>query len=297
MRNLPDGMQAHLDSGATTLCRCWRLTRSDGLVLGFTDHDRDLSFDGATFEAAAGFEASEMVSALGLGVDNLEAAGALSSAHLSEEALSAGLFDNALVEIFLVNWAEPDQRLLLRTGNLGEVRRSDNAFAAEIRGLAHVLNQPHGRVVQFACDADLGDARCGVDLDDPAYKTSGTIGELRDQASFAASGLESFATGFFSRGLVAFTSGANSGLAMEVKAHRTAAAGAEIDLWQPMRRQLAVGDTFEIRAGCDKQFVTCRQKFANGLNFRGFPHMPGNDFAMSYPVRGETGNDGLTPAR
>lgn len=297
MRNLPDGMQAHLDSGATTLCRCWRLTPSDGFIIGFTDHDRDLFFDGTGFEAAAGFEASEMVSALGLGVDNLEAAGALSSAHLSEEALSAGLFDNAVVEIFLVNWVEPEQRLLLRKGNLGEVRRSDGAFAAEIRGLAHVLNQPRGRVIQFACDADLGDARCTVDLDDPAYKAAGTLGALRDQASFSATGLESFASGWFSRGLVTFTSGANAGLAMEVKAHRTAATGAEIDLWQPMRRPLGPGDAFEIRAGCDKQFSTCREKFANGFNFRGFPHMPGNDFAMSYPVRGEAGNDGLTPAR
>lgn len=296
MRQLPDGLQAHLDGGATTLCRCWRLVRADGLALGFTDHDRDLAFDGTSFEAAAGFEAGEMVSSLGLGVDNLEAAGALSSAHLNEEALACGLFDNAQVEIFLVNWAEPAQRLLLRKGNLGEVRRSDTAFSAEIRGLAHVLNQPEGRVIQFTCDADLGDARCTVDIDDPAYSASGTITSVRDQASFAASGLEAFASGWFSRGLVTFTSGGNEGRRIEAKTHRVGASGAEIDLWQPMRLALAAGDGFEIRAGCDKQFSTCRAKFANGPNFRGFPHMPGNDFAISYPVRGETANNGASLA-
>ena len=39
-----------------------------------------------------------------------------------------------------------------------------------------------------------------------------------------------------------------------------------------------LGDTFTVTAGCDKQFATCQAKFANAVNFRGFPHMPGNDF-------------------
>lgn len=292
MRQLPAGLQAHLDIGATTLCRCWRLTRTDGTVLGFTDHDRDLSVAGTLFEAQAGFEASEMVSTLGLSVDNLEAAGALTSERLSEEALSAGLFDNASVEIFLVNWADPVQSVLVRSGNLGEVTRSDTAFRAEIRGLAHALNQPEGRVFQFACDADLGDARCGINLESPSFKGQGTVAAVLDRGRFSASGIEVFAEGWFTRGTVTWTSGANAGRRMEVKAHGLSGSLAAIDLWQPMSETIAVDDTFDFRAGCDKQFSTCNAKFANGLNFRGFPHMPGNDFALSYPVRGEGVNDG-----
>lgn len=292
MRTLPDGLQAHLDSGATTLARCWRLTRGDGLVLGFTDHDRNLEFDGTLFRVAAGFEASEMASALGLGVDNLEVAGALSSDHLNEDALAAGLFDNAVVEIFVVNWAEVAQRVLVRSGNLGEVTRADTAFRAEIRGVAHELNQPQGRHYQFICDADLGDARCGVDLENPIYKASGTVDATGDARSFQAFGLEAFASDWFTRGTVTWTSGLNVGRRMEVKAHRLSGALALIDLWQPMSQPIAAGDTFDIRAGCDKQLATCRDKFANIENFRGFPHMPGNDFVVSYPVRGEGQNDG-----
>ena len=292
MRQLPAGLQAHLDSGATTLCRCWRLTRADGAVFGFTDHDRDLSVDGTLFEAQAGFEATEMVSTLGLTVDNLDAAGALSSARLSEQALAAGLFDNAAVEIFLVNWADPAQSVLVRGGNLGEVTRSDTAFRAEIRGLAHALNQPEGRVFQFACDADLGDARCGIDLESPSFKAQGTVAAVLDRGRFSASGIEAFAEGWFTRGTVSWTSGANADRRMEVKAHGLSGSLAAIDLWQPMSETIATDDTFDIRAGCDKQFSTCNAKFANGLNFRGFPHMPGNDFALSYPVRGEGVNDG-----
>ena len=59
MKNLPPSLQSHLNTGTTTLAWCWRVTRSDGIRLGFTDHDRDLVFDGTLFEAATGFTASE----------------------------------------------------------------------------------------------------------------------------------------------------------------------------------------------------------------------------------------------
>ena len=59
-----------------------------------------------------------------------------------------------------------------------------------------------------------------------------------------------------------------------------------------MRRADRAGDAFTVTAGCDKQFATCRRSSPTRVNFRGFPHMPGNDFVTSYPCRGEPGNDG-----
>ncbi len=292
MRTLPAGMQAHLDSGATTLCHCWRLTRNDGLVLGFTDHDRDLNFGGTTYIATDGFEKTEMVSGLGLGVDNLDVAGALRSSRLDEDALRSGLFDNAKVEIFIVNWQDTSQSVLIRKGNLGEVTRTGTAFSAEIRGLAHELNQTQGRVYQFVCDADLGDARCGISLGSSLYTASAIIANVTDNRLLQTTGLAGFATDWFTRGTVTWTSGANTGIKMEIKSHRLLAGTATVELWQQMRKTVAIGDTFSIQAGCDKLFTTCREKFQNGVNFRGFPHMPGNDFIISYPNRGETRNDG-----
>ncbi|HZT50243.1 MAG TPA: DUF2163 domain-containing protein, partial [Hyphomicrobiaceae bacterium] len=92
MKSLPPSLQAHLDTGATTLAWCWRVTRRDGVRLGFTDHDRDLVFDGTTFAAATGFTATEIKDAVGLAVDNLEVESALSSSSLNEDDLAAGLF-------------------------------------------------------------------------------------------------------------------------------------------------------------------------------------------------------------
>jgi len=175
MKQLDDALAAHLQSGATTLCWCWRLTRRDGTKLGFTDHDCDLIFDDTTFEAASGFTASEIRDQVGLSVDNLEVTGALISDGLSETALAAGDFDDAAIEIFRVNWQDTTQRILMRAGSLGEVRRTGTAFSAEVRGLAHYLQQPKGRLFQYTCDADLGDTRCSVDLSSPTYRAAGTV--------------------------------------------------------------------------------------------------------------------------
>jgi uncharacterized phage protein (TIGR02218 family) len=287
MKTLPPALQSHLNTGTTTLAWCWRLTRADGTRLGFTDHDRDLAFDGTVFEAATGFTATEIKDALGLSVDNLEVSSALKSESLDEDDLAAGLYDDAAVEIWRVNWADTGQRVLMRSGSLGEVRRSGAAFTAEVRGLAHYLQQPKGRLFQSGCDADLGDARCGIDLDDPAFRGTGTVLTATAARLITASGLSSYAAGWFTRGLVTFTSGANAGRSQEVKRHTLAATTATIELWQPMALAIAPSDTFTVTAGCDKRFATCQAKFANAVNFRGFPHMPGNDYVLAVAKPGE----------
>ena len=273
-------MQAHLDTGATTMCRCWQITRSDSVTYGFTDHDTDLTFNSVTFEAATGFTATNVESSLGLNVDNLDVVGALNSTRLNDDDLARGLYDNASITIWYVNWQDVNHRIILRSGNLGEVSRGPSAFSAEVRGLAHNLNQVAGRVFQRVCDATLGDARCGVDVTSATYKGSGTVAANPDSnRNFAVTGLETFANGWFTRGKLTWTAGANNTRAMEIKIHSTG----YVELWLPMADDVAEGDTFDIVAGCEKSFTICRQKFSDAANFRGFPHMPGNDFITSYP--------------
>jgi uncharacterized phage protein (TIGR02218 family) len=282
MRNLPQGLQEHLDTGATSLCWCWKLIDNTGRRLGFTDHDERLEFDGVAFEASSGFTGSEIQSSLGLNVDNLDVQAALSSGCLNEEDLQAGRYDNAVVEIWLVNWRELSQRLLLHKGNLGELTRSSHAFTAEVRGLAHHLHQPRGRIYQFGCDATLGDGRCKVDLESPLYTASAAVASAETSQRFAVSGLDAYEEHWFARGRLQWTSGGNAGRAMEVRSHRLQGSIIVLDLWQAMASPVIEGDAFVVVAGCDKQFATCRAKFSNALNFRGFPHMPGNDFVLSY---------------
>ena len=286
MKTLSAEFAGHVASGATTLCWCWRLTRRDGVVKGFTDHDRNLAFDGTAFEAASGFTASDITDALGLSVDNLEVTGALSSAALSEGDLAAGRYDDARIEIFRVNWDDPGQRVLMRSGSIGEVRRTGSTFTAELRGLAHYLQQPKGRLLQLTCDADLGDGRCKVDLDNPAYRGSGAVSVIHSARRFTVGGLDAFDNGFFSRGLVTFTSGASTGLKCEVRSHTKSASSVVIELWTEAEGPPLAGDTFTVTAGCDKRVETCKARFGNVANFRGFPTMPGNKFLTAVGRRG-----------
>ena len=275
MKTLPPGLQDHLDAGFTTLCWCWTLTRRDGVVQGFTDHDAPLILGETLHEAVSGFTASEVQSSLGLAVDNLTVSGALSSATLNEADLAAGLYDDAGVEIWRVNWAAPVQRVLMRKGSIGEVTRSGAAFKAELRGLAHRLNQPVGRAYGYSCDANLGDTRCTKDL--AAFTAQASVASVIDNRRFDVAGLEN--RDGFTGGLLTFSGGANAGRAMEIKRQ----SGSAIELWQAMSEAVAPGDTVMLVAGCDKQFATCKAKFANGINFRGFPYMPGNDAVVSGP--------------
>jgi len=291
MRNVPEGLAEHLASGATTLCRCWRLTRRDAAVQGFTDHDEDLVFDGTTFRAGTGFEGTEIEARLGFAVTGTEMHGALSSETLNEDDLAAGRYDDAKIELFLVDWSNPENRLLQRAGNLGEVRREDSAFSVEVRGVASRLDEEKGRIFAASCDADLGDARCRIDLSEPAYRGEGAILAVEGAGIFTADGLDAFAEDWFTQGRLQWVSGANAGLAIEIKEHRVDS-GVHLSLWRTMPQPLAAGDTFVVTAGCDKRFETCAAKFANTLNFRGFPHLPGNDFVVAYAVPGEPGNDG-----
>jgi uncharacterized phage protein (TIGR02218 family) len=291
MKTLSPALQAHLESRTTTLAWCWRLQRRDGVNLGFTDHDRELMVDGLLYEAAAGFATSEIEDAVGFAVPNLEVSAALTSGRLTEADLAAGLYDGARVELWRVNWADPAQRVRMRTGTVGEVRRNGAAFVAELRGLAAALDQPQGRLYQYTCDAALGDARCGINLASPLYQSTASIAAVESPSRILLAGLAAYAPDVFTRGLLTVLTGAAATRALEIRRHAVIGSVAELDLWQPLVPTPAPGDEVRVSAGCDKTYATCRDVFANAVRFRGFPHMPGNGF-LSAVARPGDANDG-----
>jgi len=287
MRVLPPALASHLAGGVTSLCRCWRLVRADGQVLGFTDHDRDLAFEGVTFSAASGLAPSEAEAQLGLATSGSEISGALTSARITEADIAAGHYDAAQVTVYLVNWAEVGQRIVLDVATVGEIRRSDAGFVAEMRGPLHRYDQQQGRLFLADCSADLGDSRCMVAL--AGLTVAGTVAATDGHYEISAPVIALSPETHFSGGRLLFTSGANAGQARMVKRH---AAGGVLQVWEAFAAPVAVGDAFTLTPGCDKSFATCQGKFANGTNFRGFPHIPTPDFVLTYARGGEAGLDG-----
>lgn len=353
MKTVSVALAAHLAGSVTTLATCWRITRTDGLVLGFTDHDRDLVVGGTTYAAASGYGRAAIGSRADLSVDDTEVSGILNSSLITETDIRAGLWDGAEVRIFVVNWADLTQGTLpLRRGRLGEVVSADNGgFRAELRGMAQALQQQVGELYSPECRADLGDARCKLPIAPPfivrnaLYQTNtffrvitdgAAVGSLREEGriyecttggttaatapSFATTlgatttdgtvvwtarqawalggrvqaspdraqvqgenllGLGTYASGHFDAGVLTFESGANAGVSRDivdwVQATRTAV------LFLPMPYDIAPGDVFRIAPGCDKRLATCRDKFANRLNFRGEPHVPSGKQLVATP--------------
>lgn len=288
MRKLDPAYAAHLKSGATTLCTCWRLGRSDGLVLGFTDHDRTLVFDGTTFSPANGLDGSETTARLGPQVDTSEVMGILTSAAISEDDLALGRYDGAMVETWSVNWRDPAMRHLRRRDTIGEITREDGIFRAELRSQGEALNRVGGRLYQHLCDAQLGDARCGVDLDAGAYKASAVVSAVLDRHRLGVSGLDAFDPGWFALGIGTWASGVRSGIADRIVTHRNDGGLVVLGFEEPVGDWVETGDNLGLVAGCDRRFSTCATRFGNAINFRGFPHIPGSDFVLKYPRSGDT---------
>ncbi|WP_062208207.1 DUF2163 domain-containing protein [Aureimonas sp. AU12] len=283
MRALSEAMRSALAQPATTLASAWRLTRRDGTVFGFTDHDEDIAFGGTVFSAATGWTAGETEGALGLAAGTHGVEGALSSVALREEDIAAGLFDGASVEIFRVDWQRPEDAVLMERCDLGEVTRGGGGFSAELRGIAARLDRQHGRYYRRRCDAVLGDRRCGVDLSAGGWTRTGRLVAV-DGEVLVIEGLGALDVVAFERGRIAL------GAASEFQPVRGIRTGAEagtlrIALGRPTDVSPDVGSAVRLKVGCDRSFRTCRERFANSANFRGFPHLPGSDAALGVAKR------------
>ncbi len=277
MKSASTALAAHIAGDTTTLATCWKVTRRDGTILGFTDHDQDITFSSQLYQASTGYTRSAVHTIANLAVDNLDIESALDSDTLDAADLRAGLWDGAEVEIFLVNWQNLGQgKIILKRGTIGQVELKDAVFRAELRGLTQALQQQIVELYTPDCRADLGDARCTVDL--AALTVTGTVTSSSDRHGFTDTS-RAEAAGFWNGGLVEWTSGANLGRKMEVKSF----SGGVFTLFLPMPSVIITGDEYSLQPGCDKSFATCKNRYNNVLNFRGEPNVPGTDKTLVYP--------------
>jgi uncharacterized phage protein (TIGR02218 family) len=275
MKTISAELKAHLAQETTTLATLVRVERQDGQVFGFTDASDDITYAGVLFRSNVGHTPTSVKTTSALNVDNLEIETYLDQSAITEADAQAGLWDYAQVEIAHVNYNDLSMgHMTLRKGWMGQIRTGRNQIIAELRGMMQPLQQIIGRIYAPACDADLGDARCGIAL--ASYTVTGTATAVSSQHQFTDSS-RAEAAAYFEGGKLIFTSGDNVGYAMEVKSF----ASGVITLQQGMPNPIAVGDAYSLSAGCDKLLATCRDKFSNVVNFRGFPHVPGTDRLIS----------------
>lgn len=270
MKTIPAALATHLAGDTWTVATLWEIIRTDAIVFRFTDHDADLVVGANTYLAAVGYAPTAIKHGVDASTDNMETHGILDDLGIRTEELIAGLFDHAVVTINLVNWASPsDGTAPLLKGYIGDVSAESGEFTAELMGLSQKLRKSLGELYQPACPADLFDTRCGVN---PAsFTATGAVTTATSQIQFTDTA-RTEADDYWNGGLLTFTSGENAGLAMDVKS--SLATGVLI-LYEPMPFDIAVTDTYSIQTGCDKILDTCKTRYNNIANFRGFPHIKG----------------------
>lgn len=271
MKPISPNLDTHIQQEATTLATCWKITRTDNTVMGFTSLDIDLLIDSVTYISIAGFTPSSTENNDSLAVPNMDVQGVMETGYITADDLLAGRYDFAEVEIFKVNYKDLTQgRILEQRGRLGEVRLQKDTFVAELRGISQSLQQSFGQLYSPSCRAILGDSKCQVNL--ASFTFAATVTTVTSTLIFTADALTQ-AAGFFTEGFIEWTSGNNNGLKKEIKEF----ANKQVVLAEPMPFLIQASDTFNAIAGCDKTLSTCINTFNNVVNFRGEPHVPGTD--------------------
>jgi len=279
MKSISNALQDHLGQELTTLAELVRITRADGQVIALTTHDRDIVLDDVTYRADAAFHAGKIAQAATLKTGNYEISGMLDSAMISEADIKNGLYDHARIDVLVCNWADVSQGAVwIRRGWLGEVAISGGQYIANLRGFHDLLSRKIGETYTPECRHDLGDTRCGVDL--ASCTITGSVTGLIDARKFTDVA-RTQEQGAFNGAQLTWLTGANAGKSCEVCDWQ--AQTKVMTLWLPVPAPLAVGDTYKVASGCDKRFSTCRARFNNGVNYGGFPYLPGLGKILQYP--------------
>lgn len=268
---VPALLQPMVAAETSTFAVCWKSTRQDGLVFGFTSHDRNLEVDSVDYAAYSGQSPTRMQWSAAMNVDNMEVTGFLDALGVTESDLLEGLWDYALVEVFYVNYVRPQDGIIKKvSGRFGQFKTGLIDFAAEMQGKLRSAQQTAGRFYQAGCTTFLGSDKCGVDV--AALTVTGSLTSVTNRAVFFDS-TRSEATDYFTAGKITFLTGVNEGQSLELKSYTQAGGAMVLQLLLPYEPQ--VGDTYSLEPGCLKRFQEdCKTKFNNGINHRGFNLIP-----------------------
>jgi len=289
---ISEAMQSHLN-GTTSLAVFMKITAKDGTVLRVCNTTRNKIVDGETYFAYP-LQPSQLQATNGLKPDNLEIT-AVYSGLFTAATLRAKKWLGARVEYRVMNYRDFLMgHALRRTGFVGETKIGKISAQPELKSLSQKLSEPVGLTYLETCNADLGDARCGVDL------TGNTVTGYRmrinahvtavlnrqqftvafDQTIKPADAAVLLAPdGFYKEGKYEFTSGGND----EAAGHIISNSGNGITLLLPLFYSLEIGDTLQLTVGCDRRINTCRDLFNNVVNNRSFYMLPGREKLLRIP--------------
>lgn len=275
---------ALLNSGADfDMCDLYQITLSGGAVLRYTNAQTSQTFLGNTYLAGPVFQRGNLSHKTGTAASTFQitiaatAADTIAGKAFIPYVLALG-FDGAAITVyraFLAKWstgivgAINDFTGVVSTVNT--ITRASLQITVSDPRLRFTVNMP-SNVYQSSCANVFCDPNCTLVA--ATYTTAGAVltGFTPTALTFWTNSTK--ADGYYTQGIIKFTSGACSGQARTVSTF--ANAHGLVKLIYPLPASPAIGDTFTMRAGCDHTLATCKTKFAadNSINFRGQPFIP-----------------------
>lgn len=277
MKTISNALKAYMGGESFVLAQCVKLTRRDGVILGFTTWDRDIVYSGVTYEALAAVTPSQVKTGAGVSVDNMEIVGLLSSNSITQTDVVAGLYDGCTFLLFRLNPTDITMGALIdQFGSLGEIRLQEAQYTVELLSLSKRLMQHTRKLTGALCRVkDFGDTECGLNLTGVTFSL--TVSGVANAISFGVgSGGHTFVNGDFTYGKATFVTGANAGLSQEIKQHSHGVGNEDLILSEPFPFTIQVGDTVSLVFGCDRTSDRCTH-YSNILRFRAEPFIPLGD--------------------
>ncbi len=208
-KTVPAGLATHIAGESLTITTLLRLIRRDGTEYNWSSHDKELLVDvdnpaspvsPKTYKVeSSGYTRTNMSNKGNLSVDNQEIDSNLDrTLGISENDVRAGKWQHTTYEFFTINYNDIAAGVIKeQRGTLGNITLLDESFSLELRSLVQALSQTIVEVTTANCRADLGDARCKVDLE-PADWVASTAYSVGDRVS---------STTFNARKFIATTAG------------------------------------------------------------------------------------------
>ncbi|WP_158812531.1 DUF2163 domain-containing protein [Methylocapsa sp. S129] len=256
---------------------CFTFTLPSGLALTYTNVDQPIAYNGAVFAANGPLvQGLKYRCAAGLDVDKQQIVIAarptdLVAGAMFLNALRDGAFDGCVIQrdrVFMTALGQPPIGGVTlfhgRISTVDQVGRTSAKITVASDLIILDMDMPKN-LYAATCLHTLYDSGCGIIRG--TYATSGTVGASSTASLINFSG----ALMAHQQGAILFTSGANANVRATVK---LAVAGVSLTLIYPLPSPPTTGDAFTVYQGCDHTPATCKARFNNLANFRGFPYVP-----------------------
>lgn len=244
----------------------------------YTDFSEDIEIEGITYYSAARLQRSSISLVAGLDTSNFDLIILYNDNYIRKGDVKSGLFRGAYFKIESIIADNPSLgKMTFLSGRVGEAALKRVKVQYTLHSISDELNVKRARVTVASCPWDLGDMKKGRCMKDvSSYTIPVTVLSVLDNGNFGVS--STFIPtnqAIYFEGYIKFTSGLNNGLIESIRIPVFTEGFTRLWLNNIMPFNVAVGDTLNIYAGCDKTLSFCDTKFNNASNFGGQPYVPG----------------------